>query len=97
MVSLVKEKMLVKEKSLLNDLKYLTTLNHTGTLKVYHSLYNKYCLKPLHFSYEDVITLSQLAVLDFNEDVGLKKAETKLGELRFKQQVSKVSQSKVAK
>ena len=53
-------KMLVKEKSLLNDLKYLTTFNNTGTLKVYYSLYNKYCQKPLHFSYEDVITLSQL-------------------------------------
>ena len=53
-------KMLVKEKSLRNDLKYPTTFNHTGTLKVYYSLYNKYCSKPLHFSYEDVITLSQL-------------------------------------
>ena len=53
-------KMLVKEKSLRNDLKYLTTFNHTGTLKAYYSLYNKYCPKPLHFSYEDVITLSQL-------------------------------------
>ena len=43
-----------------NDLKYLTTFNHTGILKVYYSLYNKYCPKPLHFSYEDVINLSQL-------------------------------------
>ena len=97
MVSLVKEKMLVKEKSLLNDSKYLTTLNHTGTLLVYRSLYNKYCPKPLYFSNEDAITLSQLAVLDFNADVGLKQAETKLEELIFKQQLSKVTQSKVAK
>ena len=56
-------KMLVKEKSLLYDLKYLTTLNNTGTLKVYYSLYNKYCQKPLHFSYEDFPTTA---------DVGLK-------------------------
>ena len=40
----------VKEKSLLNYLKYLTNINHTGTLEVYHSLYNKYCPKRLHFS-----------------------------------------------
>ena len=29
---------IVKEKSLLSDLKYLSNFNHTGTLKVYHSL-----------------------------------------------------------
>ena len=97
MVSLVKEKMLVKEKSLLNDLKYLTTLNQTGTLEVYHSLYNKCCPQPLHFSNEDVITLPQLAVLDFNAYAGFKQTETKLWEIRFKQQFSKVTQSKVAK
>ena len=44
-----------------------------------------------------MIAHSQLAVLDFNAGVGLKQAETKLGELRFKQQFSKVAQLWVAK
>ena len=87
----------VKEKSLLSDLKYLTNFNHAGTLEVYHSLYNKYCPKRLHFSYEGMIARSLLAVLYFNAGVGLKQAETKLGELRFKQQFSKVAQLWVAK
>ena len=86
----------VKEKRLLNDLKYLTNFNHIGTLEIYHSLYGKYCSKRLHFSYKGMIVHSQLAVLDFSAGVGLKQAETKLGELRFEQQFSKVAQSWVA-
>ena len=39
-----------------------------------------------------MIACSQLVVLDFNAGDGLKQAETKLGELRFKQQFSKVTQ-----
>ena len=39
---------------------------------------------------------SQLVMLEFNASVGLKQAETELGELRFKQQFSKVTQSWVA-
>ena len=39
---------------------------------------------------------SQVVVLEFNASVGLKQAETELGELRFKQQFSKVTQSWVA-
>ena len=61
-------------------------------MEVYHSLHNKYCPKRLHFSYEGMIACSQLVVLDFNAGDGLKQAETKLGELRFKQQFSKVTQ-----
>ena len=87
----------VKDKYLLNDLKYLTMFSHTGTLEVYHSLYNKYCLKRLHFSYEGMIARSQLAVLDFNSGVGLCQAQTEGGDLRYKQQFSKVTQSWVVK
>ena len=35
----------------------------------------------MHFSYEDMIASSQLAMLDFNVGVGLKQAKTKLGDL----------------
>ena len=44
-----------------------------------------------------MIACSQLAMLDFNAVVGLKQVEFKLGELRFKQQFSKVTQSWFAK
>ena len=53
--------------------------------------------KLLHFSYEGMIARSQLAVPDFKTGVGVKHLETKLGELRFKQQFSKVTQSWVSK
>ena len=87
----------VKEKSLLNNLKYLTNFNHTITLEVYHSLYNKYCAKHFYFSYEGMIACTQLAVLDFNTGASLQQADTKLGELRCKQHFSKLAQSWVAK
>ena len=36
---------IVKSQYLQGDLKHLTNFNHTGTLEVYHSVYNKYCPK----------------------------------------------------
>ena len=44
-----------------------------------------------------MIARFQLALLDFNAGGSLKQAETKLGEIRFMQQFSKVTQSWVAK
>ena len=87
----------VLNKYLLADLKYLTDFNHTGTLEVYHSLYNKYCPKRLHFSYHGMIARSQLAVLDFNSGVGAQQATTKAGNLRFKQQYSRITDTWVLK
>ena len=63
-------KNIVLDKRLLNDLKYLTDFNHTGTLEVYHSPYNKYSSKRLHFSYPGMIARAQFAVPDFNSGVG---------------------------
>ena len=88
---------IVLDKATLSDLKYLTNFNHTGTLEVYHSLYNKYCPKWLHFSYNGMIARSQLAVLDFNSGVGSQQAVTKAGNLRYKQQFSRVTQNWVVK
>ena len=87
----------VSDKNLLSDLKYLTKFSHTRTLEVYHSLYNKYSPKRLHFSYNDVVARAQLAALDFNSGVGLDQARNKKGELRYKHQFSKITQSWVAK
>ena len=62
-------KKIVLDKRLLNDLKYLTDFNHTGTLEVYNSLYNKFSPKRLHFSSPGMIARAQLAVLDFNHAI----------------------------
>ena len=83
----------VSDKNLISDLKYLTRFSHTGTLEVYHSLYNKYSPKRLHFSYDGMIARAQLAALDFNSGVGLDQARNKKGELRYKHQFSKITQS----
>ena len=61
-------KKFVLNKRLLNDLRYLTDFNDTSTLEVYHSLYNKYSPKRLHFSYPVMIARTQLVVLDFNSN-----------------------------
>lgn len=87
----------VTDKSLVADLAYLTNFSHTGTLEVYHSLYNKYCPKRLHFSYQGMIARSQLAVLDFNSGVGLAQAQTRQGDKKYKLQFSKVTQNWVVK
>ena len=81
------------DKNLLGAIKFLTKFNHTGTLEVYHSLYNKYAPKRLHFSLHGMIARTELAALDFNCSVGIGQAKTKSGKLRFKQQFSKVTQS----
>ena len=87
----------VLDKNLLGAFDYLTSFNHTGTLEVYHSLYNKFCPKRLHFSYSGMIARSQLAVLDHNSGVDAVQSETKAGDKRVKLQFSKVTQSWVVK
>ena len=74
------------DKSLLGALKSLTKFNYTGTLEVYHSLYNKYYPKRLHFCLRGMVARAELAVLDFNCGVGAGQAKTQSGKLRFKQQ-----------
>ena len=88
---------IILDKSLLGAFDHLTSFNHTGTLEVYHSLYNKYCPKRLHFSYAGMIAHSQLAVLDFNTGVCVIQAETRDGIKRYKLQFSKITQSWVVK
>ena len=75
----------VTSKYLLNDLKYLVDFSHTGNLEVYHSLYNKFCPKRLHFGLNGMIARSQLAVLDYNDGTFVGQAQTRKGSLRFKQ------------
>ena len=71
----------VLNKRLINDLKYMTDFNHTGTLEIHHSLYNKYSPKSLHFSCPVMIARTQLAAIDFNSGVGLAHRKNKEGDL----------------
>ena len=87
----------VRDKMLIRDLKYRVGFHHTGNLEAYHALYNKYCPKRLHFSYNGIIARSQLAILDHNSGAGSTHAKTKDGSLRYKQQYTKISESWVVK
>lgn len=74
---------IVKDKKLQGDLKYCALYCHTGALEVYHSLINKYAPKRQHFSYEGMVSRTQLAAIDHNYGVGRAQAQTKDGQLRF--------------
>lgn len=76
---------IVKIQYLLRDLKHLTNFNHTGTLEVYLSVYNKYCPKWLDFAYPVIIAKAELAALDFRAGVGLQQTTAKKAELSQKQ------------
>ena len=54
------------DKNLFNILKHLVCFSHTGELKIYHALYNKWVPISLHFSFLWVVCRSQLAAFDFN-------------------------------
>ena len=75
----------------------MTDFNHTGTLEVYHSLYNKYSPKRLDFSYPVMIARVQLGDLGFNPELGLAHCKNKQGDLQYKHQLSKITQSWVVK
>ena len=87
----------VTNRYLLADLKYFVQFNHTGSLEVYHALYNKYCPKRLHFSLPGMIARSELAVLDHNSGAGNVQAQTAENELRYKQSFSKITKNWVVK
>ena len=77
----------VLDPKLLEDMKHLTKFCHTGSLEVYHSLYNKYMPKRQHFSYKGMTARTMLAALDNNKHSGrqqatVQKGSTK-GDLRF--------------
>ena len=87
----------IKDKFLLRDLRYLTEFSHTGQIEVYHSLYNKYCPKRLHFGIEGMIARSELAVLDHYAGTECRHAKTLDDEYPHKLSFSKVTQNWVVK
>ena len=54
--------------------------SYTGNIEVFHSLCNNYCPKRLHFICYGAIARSQLAILDYNSDIGLKQIKQKMTE-----------------
>ena len=65
----------VLDKTLIND---LTRFSHTGSLKVYHSLLNKWVPKSTHFPYEGMVVFRRLAAVDFNLRSDLEQKRTKM-------------------
>ena len=84
---------IVLSKNILDDLKHLTKFCHTGVLEAYHFLYKKWAPKRQHFSYAGMITLSQLAVTDFNEGSKLEQATTRQGDKRYNINFSKITKN----
>lgn len=75
---------LVIDKPLLKALDQMTAFCHTGSLEVYHSVLLKYCEKYQHYSYEGMISRTQLAALDNNHNVGRSQATTLAGDPRYR-------------
>ena len=88
---------IVLDPKLLSELKFLTKFSHTGVLKVYHSLYNRWAPKRQHFSYSGMLARSQLAIMDFNKGLDLKQAKTKEGADRYNVISSKITKNWTAK
>ena len=61
---------------------------------MYHSLYNKYCPKHLHFGLDGMVAKSELAIMDHNSGTECKQAKTCN---RHKLVFTKVTQSWVVK
>ena len=88
---------IVFSNSILKDLSYLTKFSHTDTLKVYHSLYNRWLPKSIYFSFHGMIARTQLAILDFNSGSNLNQATTKEGKKRYNTSFSKMTATWSAK
>ena len=88
---------IVLDKNLLKDFEHLNQFSHTGTLEVYHSLYNKWAPKRQHFSYAGMVSRTQLAIMDFNAGSKLKQAKTKKGEERSNVAWSKITSNWASK
>ena len=56
---------------------HLTQFSHTGVFEVYQSLFNRWAPKSTHFSYKGMVARSQLAAIDFSQN--LEQAKTKGG------------------
>ena len=88
---------IVFNKLIIKDLNQLNQFSHTGSLEVYHSLYNRWVPKSTHFSYNGMIARSQLAAIDFNLSTTLPQAKDFEGNKRFDVIFSKVTQKWSAK
>ena len=69
---------IVTNKKLLKDLEKLIEFHHTGELESY-SIMTKYVPRWEHFSCNGMVARTQLAILDYNVNVGRKQAEIMKG------------------
>ena len=84
---------IVLDKKVLEDLSYLTKFWHTGVLKIFHSLCNKWAPKKQHFSHRGMLARNQLAIMGFNEGSNLEQATNEKGEKRYNVPFSKISKN----
>lgn len=79
---------IVTNPRLLAGLPKLTDFCHTGGLEVYHSMMLKYLPKREHFSYKGMVSRTQLAAIDNNENAARGQAVIqkggKIGEARYR-------------
>ena len=88
---------IVFSNSILKDLSYLIKFSQTVTLEVYHSLYNRWLPKSIHFLFHGMIARTQLAILDFNSGSNVNQATTKEGKKRYNTSFSKMTAAWSAK
>ena len=78
----------------------MTDFNHTSTLEVYQHVYlplQQIQSKTFALPYSGTTARAQLAFFDFNTWVGLAHRKNKQGDLQYKYQFSKLTQSWVVK
>ena len=89
---------IVCDKNLMKAIPYLVDFCHTGNLEVYHSVMLKYLPKRLQFSFQGMISRTQLSILHFNHVIKQEHAKTIDGDVpRYKLVFSKISQQYVVK
>lgn len=83
---------------LLKDIRLLADFVQTGCLEVFHgSMAKKYVNKSQHYSYNGMVSRTQLAVIDHNCNVGRGVATTASGDERYKCVYPKLQKQWVAK
>ncbi|XP_076128018.1 uncharacterized protein LOC143109247 [Alosa pseudoharengus] len=89
-------KELVLEKTLLRDLRQMALFKHTGSLEAFHNVTLKYAPKRLHFTYDSMRARTELAIMDYNVNVG-RQHKTLEGKPQYKYMYTKTTQQWVAK
>uniref|UniRef100_A0A3Q1EL66 Uncharacterized protein n=1 Tax=Acanthochromis polyacanthus TaxID=80966 RepID=A0A3Q1EL66_9TELE len=97
--TLLAVKEVVFDPSLLRDIRQISQFCHTGKLESYHSALLVYCPKRQKFDYPCMLARTQLAVMQYNANVGRQQATVKKMKAEGKQlpQVERPAGKNIAK